>query len=176
MTNASSARGPGSLLSGAVYIGTFAAGGVVTDSPWWVALARYWIGDAVGLIVTLPIVLGIAAAHVPESRGAAGASGGALDITGALLATVALGGIVFAFIEAPARGWTSAVVLGALAAGVAAGIALAVPLGVLASRKPRLEAALLGLAGMIDPPRKRAAAAAISSSLRFGSRSSARRS
>ena len=49
----------GSLLSGAVYIGTFAAGGVVTDSPWWVALARYWIGDAVGLIVTLPIVLGM---------------------------------------------------------------------------------------------------------------------
>ena len=72
------------------------------------------------------VVLGIAAAHVPESRGAAGASGGALDITGALLATVALGGIVFAFIEAPARGWTSAVVLGALAAGVAAGIAFVV--------------------------------------------------
>ena len=44
----------GALLSGVVYVGTYAAGGVLPPGPAWAALARYWVGDAVGMTVTLP--------------------------------------------------------------------------------------------------------------------------
>lgn len=47
----------GALLSGVVYVGTYAAGGVLPPGPVWVALGRYWVGDAVGMTVTLPILL-----------------------------------------------------------------------------------------------------------------------
>ncbi|MDO9315707.1 MAG: MASE1 domain-containing protein [Burkholderiaceae bacterium] len=47
----------GSLLSGVVYVGTYAAGGVLPPGPMWAALTRYWVGDAVGMTVTLPILL-----------------------------------------------------------------------------------------------------------------------
>lgn len=47
----------GSLLSGLLYVGIFAMGGYLPASPWWQALARYWVGDTVGMIVTLPILL-----------------------------------------------------------------------------------------------------------------------
>ncbi|WP_234414004.1 MASE1 domain-containing protein [Ideonella sp. A 288] len=47
----------GALLSGVVYVGTYAAGGVLPPGPAWAALARYWVGDAVGMTVTLPILL-----------------------------------------------------------------------------------------------------------------------
>jgi two-component system sensor kinase FixL len=55
----------GSLASGAVYIGTLAAGGQGPVSPLYTAIARYWIGDAVGLLVTLPVLL---AAMEPARR------------------------------------------------------------------------------------------------------------
>ncbi|WP_398493647.1 MFS transporter [Variovorax sp.] len=63
------------------------------------------------------LVLWICWRHVPESRGAS--AGGGLDPWGALLATAGLGGIVYAFIEAPTQGWTSTAVLAALAIGLA---------------------------------------------------------
>lgn len=47
----------GALLSGMVYVGTYAAGGVLPPAPVWTGLARYWVGDAVGMTVTLPILL-----------------------------------------------------------------------------------------------------------------------
>lgn len=65
------------------------------------------------------LVLAITRARVPESRDAR-QQRTRLDITGALLATAGLGGIVFAFIEAPTRGWRSAAVLGAMVGGVVA--------------------------------------------------------
>jgi EmrB/QacA subfamily drug resistance transporter len=68
------------------------------------------------------LVLGITWARVPESRSERRQEG-RLDILGALLATAGLGGIVFAFIEAPTRGWRSATVLGALVVGIAALVA-----------------------------------------------------
>jgi len=58
-------------------------------------------------------VLGITWRHVPESRDPQ-QQRAKLDAVGALLATTGLGGIVFAFIEAPSRGWQSAAVLLAL--------------------------------------------------------------
>ena len=49
-----------------------------------------------------------------------------LDIPGATLATAGLAGLVFALIEAPVRGWTSPLVLGAAATGAIALVAFAV--------------------------------------------------
>lgn len=56
--------------------------------------------------------------RVPESTSAD--ARGTLDWPGAALVTLGLGGVVYALIEAPARGWSSAPVLGTLAPGVAA--------------------------------------------------------
>jgi EmrB/QacA subfamily drug resistance transporter len=67
------------------------------------------------------IVMAITWAHVPESRGEG--ERGPLDWPGAVLATLGLGGIVFAFIEAPTRGWGSMAVLSALAIGITALVA-----------------------------------------------------
>lgn len=47
----------GALLSGTVYVGSYAAGAVLPPGPAWAALARYWVGDVVGMTVTLPILL-----------------------------------------------------------------------------------------------------------------------
>ncbi|MDM0109105.1 MFS transporter [Variovorax sp. J22R24] len=94
------------------------AGGFLVDHYSWV-----W-----AFLVNVPmavIVLLIAWRHVPESRGGAAARAG-LDLWGAALATVALGGIVYAFIEAPTQGWASPAVLGALIAGVVASVAFVV--------------------------------------------------
>jgi peptidoglycan/LPS O-acetylase OafA/YrhL len=61
--------------------------------------------------------------RVPESRSDHAA--GSIDCVGAVLATVALGGIVYAFIEAPTQGWRSTVAV-ALIAGVLAAAAFIV--------------------------------------------------
>jgi EmrB/QacA subfamily drug resistance transporter len=67
------------------------------------------------------IVLAITWARVPESRRPGPAP--RLDLPGAVLATLGLGGLVFFFIEAPARGWGAPAVLLALAIGLAALVA-----------------------------------------------------
>ncbi|TFZ06348.1 DHA2 family efflux MFS transporter permease subunit [Ramlibacter henchirensis] len=84
-----------------------------------------WLVDhfswAWAFAVNLPLValvLAITLARVPESRPRE--APGRLDLRGALLATVGLGGVVFAFIEAPTRGWRAAEVVAALVLGVAA--------------------------------------------------------
>jgi len=79
-------------------------------------------------LINLPFalaVLAIAWWRLPESRSRR-AETSSLDITGAVLATVALGGIVYAFIEAPTQGWGAPPVLAALVLGIAAGIAFVV--------------------------------------------------
>ena len=85
------------------------AGGWLIDHFSW-----HW-AFAVNVPLAL-LVLALSWARVPESRNAAQAHA-RLDVGGALLATTGLGGIVFAFIEAPSRGWLSAAVLVALAVG-----------------------------------------------------------
>ena len=47
----------GSLLSGTAYVGAYAAGGFPPPGELWAAVARYWVGDADGHTVTLPILL-----------------------------------------------------------------------------------------------------------------------
>lgn len=85
------------------------------------------------------VVLAITWARVPESRRPGAAA--RLDILGAVLATVGLGGCVFFFVEAPSQGWTAPPVLAALASGIAGLVAF-----VLAERRqpaPMLPLALL---------------------------------
>jgi EmrB/QacA subfamily drug resistance transporter len=89
------------------------AGGYLVDHGSW-----HW-----AFLINLPLglaVLAIARWQVPESRGAAA---GPIDVSGAVLATAGLGGIVYAFIEAPRQGWGAAPVLIALLAGGLAGAA-----------------------------------------------------
>ncbi|MGH8796486.1 MAG: MFS transporter, partial [Caldimonas sp.] len=74
-------------------------------------------------LVNLPLgiaVLAITAWRVPESRDPAAT--GAVDAKGAALATLGLGGIVYALLEVPARGWTPWPVLAAGALGSVAAL------------------------------------------------------
>jgi EmrB/QacA subfamily drug resistance transporter len=71
--------------------------------------------------INLPIaaiVLLIVAWRVPESRDDKAAP--RIDLSGAILATIALAGIVFGLIESSNRGWTHPTVLGALIVGLIA--------------------------------------------------------
>ncbi len=98
-------------------------------------------------LVNLPmaaLVLLIVWRHVPESHGPDTDLASPLDWRGALAATLSLGGIVYAFIEAPTQGWRSAPVLGALLLGLASGVAfVAVERG---SRAPMLPLGLFRVA------------------------------
>ena len=47
----------GSLLCGVIYVASFTVAGLGPDGPIASAIARYWIGEAVGLIVMLPLLL-----------------------------------------------------------------------------------------------------------------------
>jgi len=67
------------------------------------------------------VVLWLARAHVPESRNPD--QHGGVDWSGAALATLALGLVVYALLESSSRGWSDAMVLGALGVGIASGFA-----------------------------------------------------
>jgi len=72
-------------------------------------------------LINLPLALGVLAITwfgVPESRNPQAPS--SLDIRGALLATLGLAGVVYAFVEAPTQGWGATLVLLAMAGGIAA--------------------------------------------------------
>jgi EmrB/QacA subfamily drug resistance transporter len=64
------------------------------------------------------VMLAICAAKVPESKGRTDA--GSIDVPGAGLVTIGLAGLVFAFIEAPARGWTATPIWAATVIGILA--------------------------------------------------------
>jgi EmrB/QacA subfamily drug resistance transporter len=85
-------------------------GGLLVDRFSW-----HW-----AFLLNLPfgvLLLVACAARVPESRG--DAAQGPVDLVGACTATLGLAGIVFALIEAPARGWGAAPVLAAGLVGLA---------------------------------------------------------
>jgi EmrB/QacA subfamily drug resistance transporter len=108
-------------------------GGFLVDHYSWI-----W-----AFLVNVPMAAGVLLIvwrKVPESRGGSAASGG-LDIAGAALATVALGGIVYAFIEAPTQGWGSTAVMAALAAGIIGSAAFVVVEGRV--RSPMLPLSLM---------------------------------
>jgi hypothetical protein len=58
----------------------------------------------------------MAARHVPETRDPA--ASGRVDLPGAALVSLGLVGLTIGMIEAPGRGWTSAMVVGSLVAGL----------------------------------------------------------
>lgn len=91
-------------------IGPVIGGFLVEHYAWtWAFLVNVPIGG---------VLLVLCAMKVPESMGAA--SRKPVDVMGAALVTAGLAGVVFALIEAPARGWTAAPVLIAAGIGVAA--------------------------------------------------------
>src|SRR4051794_19449493 len=82
-------------------------------------LLLQWFGWASVFMVNVPfavaaLLLGIR--YVPESRDP---RPGAFDIPGAVLSTAGFSVLVYAIIEAPARGWTSGTIVGLLAAAAA---------------------------------------------------------
>jgi EmrB/QacA subfamily drug resistance transporter len=101
------AIGAWSGLSGVTTaIGPF-LGGYLVDAVSW-----RWI-----FVINLPLALlaiWIATRHVPETM----TGGGHVDRLGAVTAALALGGITYALIEGPGRGWSDGSVLVAIVAGV----------------------------------------------------------
>jgi EmrB/QacA subfamily drug resistance transporter len=116
-------------------IGPFVGGWLVQAASW------RWI-----FLINLPlavVVVWVAQRHVPETRDPS--LGRGLDYTGAVLAAVGLAGVVYALTDGPGLGWTSARILLAGVAGVAALVAFVVwerrsrhpmlPLDIFASRQ-----------------------------------------
>jgi EmrB/QacA subfamily drug resistance transporter len=90
--------------------GPLLGGYLVSAASWrWIFLINVPVGAAVLLL---------AIRHIPESRDE---DAPALDIPGAVLAVVALLGIVYGLIEGPTRGWTNAAVVVMLTIGILAG-------------------------------------------------------
>jgi EmrB/QacA subfamily drug resistance transporter len=113
----------------AIAAGPLLGGYLITAASW------RWI-----FFINLPAaaaVLVLGARHVPESR--APAAAGRLDLAGALAAVVFLTGITFAFIEAPALGWSSPTIVVMAAAGVSG-------LAAFLARERRADAPMLPLA------------------------------
>jgi MFS family permease len=104
------AIGAWSGLSGvAIAAGPLVGGYLITALSWrWIFFINVPIAVAV-------VALGVR--HVPESRDVTAT--GKIDYAGALAAVVFLTGITFAFIEAPALGWSSPAVLAMTLTGVA---------------------------------------------------------
>jgi EmrB/QacA subfamily drug resistance transporter len=107
----SRAIGAWSGLGGvATAAGPLLGGYLIAVASWrWIFLINVPLGIA---------VLALSARHMPESRDET--STGGVDLPGAVLAVVALVGIVYALIEGPDHGWLNAKVLVFLVAGLLA--------------------------------------------------------
>ena len=114
------------------------AGGLIVDHLDW----RYVFALNVPLVIATLVLIRVAVRPTPHLRGRR------VDYGGAALCSAGLGGVVFALIEQPGYGWSSAVTLGSLAGGGAALVAFVVhehrtdqpmlPLGLFARRNFRI--------------------------------------
>jgi MFS family permease len=139
-------------------------GGYLVDHYSWI-----W-----AFLINVPlaiVVLVIVWKRVPESR--SDHTAGALDFWGAGLATVALGGIVYAFIEAPVQRWDSIAVLTALFVGLLAAAAFVVVER--KTRSPMLPLRLFRIRNFVAPICEPAALRSIGWTIFFPSTSSRRR-
>ena len=84
-------------------------GGAILDLTTW----RWIFGVNVPFVLLTLALIRFAVAAKPRDRPTR-----RVDVPGALLAALGLDGPVYALIEQPSRGWTSAIVVGGLAAGV----------------------------------------------------------
>ena len=85
----------GSTIGGMAAVGPLAGGWLTTNWSWrW----AFWLNLPFGLLVLLGILL-----WVPETRDDSGPRG--LDVVGALISALGMGGIVFALIEGQNYGW-----------------------------------------------------------------------
>jgi EmrB/QacA subfamily drug resistance transporter len=89
-------------------------GGLLVDAVGWRSI--FWINVPVGVAAVI-----LAGRFVPESRAPRPRR---LDPVGQLLVMVLLGGLTFAIIEGPVRGWGSPLILGCLAAAAVAAVTL----------------------------------------------------
>ncbi|MEK6440506.1 MFS transporter [Pseudonocardia sp. T1-2H] len=89
-------------------------GGLLVDAVGWRSI--FWINVPVGIAAMI-----LAGRFIPESRAPRPRR---LDPVGQLLVMVLLGGLTFAIIEAPVRGWGSPLILGCLAAAAVAAVTL----------------------------------------------------
>ncbi|MFJ8477277.1 MFS transporter [Kitasatospora sp. NPDC094011] len=80
-------------------------------------LNHFWWGSVFLINIPLVLVALVAGQLLIKHRASESAAAG-LDLPGVLLSTLGTGGLLFAVIEGPHRGWTSAATLGAGAAGV----------------------------------------------------------
>jgi EmrB/QacA subfamily drug resistance transporter len=116
ITNTFTDRGERQRALG-VWSGTSGAGVALGPIVGGLLLAHFWWGSV--FLINVPIVavgLGFAIALVPDSKNPAAAPP---DAAGSLLSIVGLGLVLWAIIEAPVHGWTSAIVLGAGIGGLA---------------------------------------------------------
>lgn len=76
-----------------------------------------WMSWRVGFLVNVPVglVLFIAAARLLEGQPG---SGGRLDFSGVVVSTLGMGGLVYGIVRSATEGWSDAITIGSIAAGV----------------------------------------------------------
>ncbi len=95
----------------AVAIGPLVGGAIVEGVAWnWI----FWVNVPIGIALVPLAWFGLRESHGPAGR---------LDLPGVGLASVGLFGVVWALINGNSEGWTSPLILGALAGGIAVLIA-----------------------------------------------------
>jgi DHA2 family multidrug resistance protein-like MFS transporter len=94
-------------------LGPLIVGFLITD--WWIFPARWWGASFAINIVTVAIVMVAVTIYAPRSRDD---SSTPLDPLGATLSIVGLAALLYAIIEGPVKGWTSAEVAASAAVAV----------------------------------------------------------
>ena len=101
----------------AIWAGTSGVGFALGPIVGGALLARFWWGSVFLINVPIALVAAILAVRlVPDSKNPAARQP---DLVGAFLSVVAVGSVLWAVIEAPVDGWSSSLVLGLGASGVA---------------------------------------------------------
>ena len=122
------------VAGGGAVLGLFGTGILLEFFDWNSFFGLNVALAALALAGTLALVPRSADEHPPR-----------LDLVGAALSLVAVAGVVFGIIEGPARGWTDAVTMSALTAGLLAGVVFV--LWELRAAEPMLDPRLFRLRG-----------------------------